>query len=225
MIFVTGDTHIPYDIGKLSMKNFQQQKNLTRKDYVIILGDFGLYWKEDKTYKHWREILTKKNFTILWLDGNHSNFDWIKTFPITEWNGGKVQQTEDNIIHLMRGQVYDIDGLKFFTCGGATSIDKENRIEGQSWWKEEDISYAECEEALDNLEKADAKVDYVLTHTCPQTLAELMFYVRPMIDPTAKFLDDIAENLEYKHWYFGHWHQDKTYHKFTCLYNKIERIK
>ena len=51
MIYLTGDTHIPIDISKLNTKNFPEQKNLTRNDYIIIIGDFGLYWHEDKTYK------------------------------------------------------------------------------------------------------------------------------------------------------------------------------
>ena len=41
-IYVTGDTHIPIDISKLNMREFPEQKELTREDYVIILGDFGL---------------------------------------------------------------------------------------------------------------------------------------------------------------------------------------
>ena len=46
MIFLTGDTHIPIDVSKLNTKNFPEQKNLTSDDYVIILGDFGLYWRQ-----------------------------------------------------------------------------------------------------------------------------------------------------------------------------------
>ena len=41
MIYITGDTHIPTDVGKLSSKRFPEQKNLTKNDYVIICGDFG----------------------------------------------------------------------------------------------------------------------------------------------------------------------------------------
>ena len=47
----------------------------------------------------------------------------LSAYPITEWNGGKVHKIADNIIHLMRGQVFDIDGIRFFTMGGASSHD------------------------------------------------------------------------------------------------------
>ena len=40
MIFVTGDCHMEYQ--KFNMANFPEQKNLTREDYMIICGDFGL---------------------------------------------------------------------------------------------------------------------------------------------------------------------------------------
>ena len=50
MLFVTGDTHFPIDGDKL----FKEQKRfpfstLQRTDYVVVLGDFGLFWrKRDK---------------------------------------------------------------------------------------------------------------------------------------------------------------------------------
>ena len=103
MIYLTGDTHIPIDIDKLSMKNFPAQKELTRNDYVIVLGDFGLLWKEDKTYKYWLDILSKRNFTLLFIDGNHENFDWLNSLPTKPWNGGRVHEIAPNIFHLMRG--------------------------------------------------------------------------------------------------------------------------
>ena len=83
MIYLTGDTHIPLDVSKLNAKNFPEQKNLTCQDYVIVLGDFGLLWHKNKTYKYWLDILSKKNFTLLWLDGNHENHEWINSLPVT----------------------------------------------------------------------------------------------------------------------------------------------
>lgn len=44
MIYVTGDIHADLDIGKLSMDKFPQQRSLSKEDYLIICGDFGLVW-------------------------------------------------------------------------------------------------------------------------------------------------------------------------------------
>ena len=46
MIFVTGDIH--GEPKRLDTENFPEQKELCREDYVIICGDFGLVFAEDK---------------------------------------------------------------------------------------------------------------------------------------------------------------------------------
>lgn len=48
-IYVTGDIHAEPD--RFNTENFPEQKELTRDDYMIICGDFGLVWAEDKESK------------------------------------------------------------------------------------------------------------------------------------------------------------------------------
>lgn len=50
---------------------------------------------------------------------------------------GSIRFIRPNIIHLMRGEINEFQGKKIFCFGGANSTDKEWRIEGKSWWKEE----------------------------------------------------------------------------------------
>lgn len=224
MIYITGDTHIPIDISKLNTKNFPEQKKLTKNDYVIILGDFGLYWQKDKTFEFWWKWLQNKPYTILWIDGNHENFDWINSMEESEWHGGKVHK-DGNIIHLMRGQIYNIENKSFFTFGGADSIDKNNRIEGISWWKQEVPSFAEIEKGIDNLDLINYKVDYVLTHTCPFFLIKQMFHAESWgQNNVEKIMQNFYEKIEFQKWYFGHWHEDVKFGKFECLYNEIQQI-
>jgi predicted phosphodiesterase len=232
-IFITGDTHGDIDYAKLNTRQFKEQKNLTKDDYVIVLGDFGVLWnsytkycpdrlsKRDLNFINWYE---SKNFTTLWIDGNHDNHIAIKTFPIEEWNGGKIHRISDTLIHLMRGQVYNIDGKVFFTIGGADSIDKLYRVENVSWWKEEMPSYDEYVEAMNNLEKVNFKVDYVLTHCCGTQLLPKLFTMHNNGDELTQFLWHLEKDfgLDFKHWYFGHHHQDKQIDdKHTCLYQNI----
>lgn len=117
MIYITGDTHGEFE--RFGSHYFDAAKG----DYVIICGDFGNLWDNSNTEKYWRKWLKEKPFTVLFIDGNHENYDMLSAFPITEWNGGKIHKIADNIIHLMRGQVFDIDGIRFFTMGGASSHD------------------------------------------------------------------------------------------------------
>ena len=40
MIYITGDCH--QDFERFNMKNFPEQREMTRDDHVIICGDFDL---------------------------------------------------------------------------------------------------------------------------------------------------------------------------------------
>ena len=158
MIYVTGDCHGDY--RRFSTAVFPEQKEMGKDDYVIVCGDFG-YWDESKEHKYWLKWLDSKPFTTLWVDGNHENYDLLKKHRVVQWHGGKVQYIMPSVIHLMRGQIYDIEGYRVFTFGGAKShdisggvleasdpnlkakqrkLEKKNelyRINHVSWWKEE----------------------------------------------------------------------------------------
>ena len=40
-----------------------------------------------------------------------------------EWHGGHVHKIREHVIHLMRGEMFDLDGKKIFAFGGARSHD------------------------------------------------------------------------------------------------------
>jgi len=131
MVYITGDTHA--DFRRFSADNFPDQKEMTRDDIVIILGDFGGIWDFEKSSKnelYWLDWLESKSFTICYVDGNHENFDryYEGEFPIVDFHGGKAHQIRENIFHLIRGNVYDFDGKTFFAFGGASSHDIDDGI-------------------------------------------------------------------------------------------------
>lgn len=236
-IFITGDTHGNYDKQKLNLHEFPESKHLTKDDYVIIAGDAAILWSsfsptcpnrisaKDRKLINW---YNSRNFTTLFIDGNHENHSALNSLPVTIWNGGKVHKISDSIYHLMRGQVYTIDNKKFFTMGGADSIDKHFRTENISWWKDEMPSNIEYEEAMKNLETNDMTVDYVITHCCGTSYLNDLFTAHFNADPLTQFFNRLEFNfgLQFKHWYFGHHHIDKKIDdKHTCLYYRIEEIK
>ena len=67
MIWVTGDTHGDW-VHRLNMDSFPEQKEMTKDDYVIVLGDFGI-WKDTKEQRHNLNWLDGRNFTTLFIDG------------------------------------------------------------------------------------------------------------------------------------------------------------
>lgn len=247
MVYVTGDTH--GDFRRFSRENFPEQVDMSKDDKVIICGDFG-FWHETAELEYWLDWLEDKPFTTFWVDGNHENYDRLKLIFTDEWNGGKVQWIRPSIIHLMRGQVYDIDGRKVFTMGGAASHDIENgileaddpqlkqkisrlkkqgkvcfRVNHQSWWEEEIPSEEEYAEAKKNLAAHGNKVDYIFSHCAPTWVVELLGNGEYTSDRLTDFLDWVSENVEYREWYFGHYHDNlKIGQSHFLLYQMVMPI-
>ena len=229
MIYITGDTHGRTDAAKLDNKYNPMFSQMTKNDYVIITGDFGFVWDNSKEDIWWRNWLDNKPFTTLFIDGNHENFDLLETYPIEEKFGGKVRKITDSIFYLCRGQIFDIQGKRFFTMGGAECHDKEYRTYGKSMWVQELPNDDEYEEARKNLEKCGWKVDIVLTHCAPTSVQNIIlgqnidFY---SANKLTDFLDEISKKLDFKHWYTGHYHFDKTLDedkRFRVLFNNLVR--
>lgn len=50
MIYITGDTHA--DFSRFNEEKFSIQTQMTKKDYVIICGDFGGVWTFEEESSH-----------------------------------------------------------------------------------------------------------------------------------------------------------------------------
>lgn len=247
-LFFTGDCHGDYT--RFSKAMFPEQKNLTKEDYVIVCGDFG-YWTPSQEQEEMLDILEQLPFTLLFLDGNHENHAVLDQMKVKLWHGGTVHQIRSSVYHLMRGQVYELDGKRIFTFGGASSHDVPGgilnrkdpeftkksdllsecgipyRIEGESWWPRELPDEEEYREGYANLEQCGWKVDLIATHCCSTTTMKKMnlpgCYRR---DALTDYLDTIKEKCRFERWYFGHYHQDRRVSKKeTVLYKKIVRVE
>ena len=250
MVFVTGDCHAEY--GKFSVQRFPEQKELTRDDIVIVCGDFGI-WHDDKTERYNLNWLAEKPFTIVFVDGNHENFDRLYSdeFPIVEFHGGKAHKIRENVYHLMRGYIFDFNGKKFFAFGGASSHDisdgildrkdfdsdeafryaikcwnqqwKMFRVNHLSWWAQEQPSEEELAFGLQNLIQNGNKVDFIISHCCPQEISSMLGFGDH--DRLTMWFNTVAHTVEFSKWYFGHYHiEQQIMGKFVVLYDRIERI-
>lgn len=230
MVFITGDTHgDPERLSKSALKC------LNEGDTVIVCGDFGFVWDRSKQEQKHLKALSKRKYNICFIDGTHENFDLLNAYPLTTWNGGKVHQISDNIFHLMRGQVFEIDGLKIFTMGGGESPDLDSRIEDNPWLKYEIPSKEELLEGANNLEKHDCKIDIIVTHEPSTTIKGfLKLGDTEAVRVTAlnTYFDNLAKCSEFKHWYFGSLHLDKYIsnkyigvHKAVVNAHTGERVK
>lgn len=223
-LYITGDTHGDADVRKLYKRKFPQRV-LDKNDYVLICGDCGAVWDGAGFDRYIQRYWKNKNWTTLYVDGNHENFDILNSLPVEEWCGGKIHRVSESVIHLMRGQVFDIDGHKIFTMGGASSHDKIYRKEGVSWWKAELPSEEEYNEALKNLEKHNNTVDYVVTHCASSEVQDLIPAGSYEKDELTGFLKLIDKDVDFKHWYFGHYHKDlEVDNKHTALYQSVIQL-
>ena len=255
MVYITGDTHGDYDI--LKVKAFKP--HLKKGDTLIICGDFGGVWYNDdasevsKGYERFvMNYYASLPCDICFIDGNHENYDRLYSYPIVDYKGGKAHKIQDNVYHLMRGEIFTIENQTFLAMGGAASHDIQDgilekddprrckweldrsklfRVNHESWWKEEVPSKEERENCYKNIEKNNFQVDVVLTHEAPASLIPLLYdkWGRKFMDPPheyAEWLDNLRQFLTYKTWCFGHYHTDK---KITdneyILYNTVKEIK
>ena len=126
MIYVTGDCH--GNFARFEQKHFPEQANMTKDDTVIITGDFGGVWFGDSRDDETLDWLERLPFTLVFVCGNHENYDALERYPVVEWHGGKVHHIRPHVLHLMRGQIFELEGHRFFTMGGAKSHDIEDGI-------------------------------------------------------------------------------------------------
>lgn len=251
-IYLTGDCHA--DFHRFSSSDFTAQKSLMRDDFVIVLGDFGI-WHDSAEERFWLDWLSEKNFTTLFLDGNHENFDRLygEEFPSVPFHGGQAHKIRENLFHLKRGYIFSLCGKDFFVFGGAKSHDIKDgvldpgaypsksafvrdynrmkkagkfvRINHISWWEQELPTEEEMQFGLDTLSAHHNRVDYILTHCCPQSVSSYMGYHDS--NPLTFYFDQISQTASFSHWYFGHYHKDDLdvlYNKLSVLYRRIIRI-
>lgn len=250
MIFVTGDCHANFH--KFNIDSFYEQKEMTKDDYVIICGDFGGVWDykgENTSEKYWLDWLEGKPYTTLFVDGNHENFKRLYSYPEKGWKGGKIHEIRPSVLHLMRGEIFELQGKTFFTFGGASSHDisdgildpekdkekikawsksryKMFRINEMSWWKEELPTEEEMQHGIETLNAAGNKVDFVISHCCPQSIASLFSHGLYKSDILTRYFDGLINNgLTFKNWFFGHYHDDQQIMiKYIMLYDQIIQI-
>lgn len=253
MIYITGDCHSNFI--RLNEENFPEQNEMTKDDCVIICGDFGGIWHQEGTRNYdiaeqWLDWLEDRPFTTLFCCGNHENFDRLYSYPVEEWNGGKVHKIRPSVLHMMRGEVFNISETKIFVFGGASSHDIQHgildyddpewrdkareldaqgkymyRIKGLSWWSQELPTQEEMDNGLVNLAKHDNTVDFIVTHTPPASTIALIGQGLYDQDILTKYLEKIRSKVTFKKWFSGHMHINKNVNeKELIVYEQIIRI-
>ncbi len=204
MVYVTGDLH--GDITRFKDKRFNKLK---RRDYLIVCGDFGFIWDNSKKEQQILKKLGKMKYYILFVDGCHENFNLLEKYPVEEFCGGEVHKISGRLMHLMRGNVYDLDGVKVFAFGGGHSEDIDMRSTQQTWWQRETPSIDEIENGVQNLKKVSNSVDVIVSHEPPAAISEFLHGKEEEKIEMNAFFDDLRTMAKFKFWYFGKFHINK----------------
>lgn len=191
----------------------RSMKKLSEGDTLIVCGDFGFVWDGSAKEKKILEYLGSRKYNVCFIDGTHENFDLLEKCRMTVWNGGKVHRVSGNLFHMMRGQIFTIEGYRIFTFGGGESTDREMRTEHISWWKEEMPTPAELEEGAKAIDEVDCDVDFIITHEPPSIVKSTMLLRAGETDSVNKlngYFEQLNRVCKFKHWYFGSMHEDRV---------------
>lgn len=210
-VYITGDKH-----GSLRpFFGLAEKKLIHADDIILITGDASYVW--DKDYRLKIETIEQLiPGTLAFIDGNHENFPLLESFPVTRWNGGRVHRIGERILHLMRGEIYEIGGERYFCFGGARTVSRYvEGVEGTDWWIGEEPSEEEAAYAQQQLYTRLPEIDYIITHEAPLFARSRIGRIK-RIDPDyglpallEKWYMHVSEHGRIRQWYFGHMHVDQ----------------
>ena len=157
-ILFVGDTHNDLDFAESAAKLARQHDA-----DLIQLGDWGFLGPgHPQQLDELSDMLVGLGVTMRFVDGNHDDHPHLKKLRGRVRVRGVV--IAKNVIYQPRGSVHeDEDGTRFLFLGGAPSIDKARRVEGESWWSEEVITQADLNIAL----SAKGPIHVLVTHDAP----------------------------------------------------------
>ena len=205
MIYITGDMH--GDIERFKQKKL---KKLRRGDTLIVCGDFGFLWDSSKKEQKTLRWIGKRRYHTLFMEGTHDNMELLSQYPQKEWNGGLVREISGRLRYLCRGQIFRIEDSDIFAFGGGESTDADFRDLGQVGQEQGLPTLAEIEEARQRLAAHGNHVDYIVTHQASRKIGTFLLMDKHDPNVLDTFLDEVRADCQYKRWFFGRYHINKT---------------
>lgn len=149
-----GDWHANARWAAAAIEHARQQGANT----LIHVGDFA-YTFDEPFIRAVIDALFRMDMTLLFVDGNHDDHDFIAQYPIGE---SGLRQIGDRLWHIPRGFRWQWGGLTWLGCGGAHSVDRQWREPGVSWWAGEAIGIEDTRRCM-----AGGPADVLVAHDCP----------------------------------------------------------
>ena len=217
MVYVTGDMH-----GDPTRLHDRALRRLKKGDTLLVCGDFGYIWKGDEAERRLLKKWGKRKYTVAFLDGAHENFDRLDAFPVSDWNGGRVQVIGGNLLHLLRGEVYTLEGKTYFVLGGSEEPEREMRQSANTWFEREMPTEQELRHAIERLTAHGGRVNYMITHEPSAKVGGQLITRTRELNGVHLFLSLLEETVQFDHWYFGALHMDKPVsRRHTAVFRRV----
>jgi len=210
MIYVTGDMH--GDIGRFGSKELRQLK---KGDTLLVCGDFGFVWDGSKAEQAALKKIGKLGYNVCFIDGVHENFALLGQYPVVMWGEAPAQHICGNLYHLLRGEIYTIEGKTVFAMGGGVSPDDDFREPDDARASWEIPSREEFDRAAANIERAHGQLDYIITHEPPMKIKSFLQLKQQTVSVGGEvtglntFFEELGKCCTFKRWFFGSMHVDK----------------
>lgn len=229
--YFTGDLH--RDFSRCFDFNNEHQDERVG---LIVLGDAGINVGKRTDDFYFKRSLQKKypNIEFYLVRGNHEerpeNVNGMCCLYDVSVDGHcYIEPMFPHIHYFKDGETYIIEGKKILVLGGAYSIDKYYRIEhGWSWFPSEQLTTEERDRIFNKIK--DNNFDIVLSHTCPidwePTDLFLPYVSQHEVDKSMEnWLQEVKENIKWKLWLFGHYHDDRIERPHVeMLYKEIQSL-
>ena len=150
-MFAVSDTHGVFDF----LPYFCMSHETTKKDLLIILGDAGINYYGGSRDTEIKESIYRNEITLFCVRGNHEmRPSDVQGMVEIDYCGARayIEYEYPNIIYAKDGEIYEINGGRFLTIGGAYSVDKWYRLEmGRQWFPNEQLSKDERARILNKI--------------------------------------------------------------------------
>lgn len=200
---------------------------------MIILGDAGINYYLNHSDNELKSWLSRLEITLFCVHGNHEERPYLAADCEEKIRNKGIVYVEEqypNILYAKDGEIYDFNRKSVMPIGGAYSVDKYYRIRNGLQWFDSEQPDDEIKEYVEQqLEKADWKVDIILSHTVPID-AEPVWSFIPGLDQssvdksTEKWLQTIYDNLDFESWYAGHYHVESEECGIRIMYEDYDEI-
>ena len=197
---------------------------------MILLGDVGANYFLDERDIKTKEALASCPITFLCIHGNHEerpkNISSYKQIISDKLNAPCYIEPEYPSILFPKDGIIYLNKYRCLVLGGAYSVDKwYRRMNGLTWFPDEQMSIKEQNRILSLLDREN-RFDYIFSHTCPSWFVPKHLFLgcvdQNSVDKTMEyFLQDVYNKIEFKEWFFGHYHSDESNGKMRLLFNTI----